>query len=346
MPKKKKQRECPEGTVPLIDVEGTTKDAGVLLGYAWQDALPRDADRWPTRAKPWWRHTVCKELVERIAPHLPVLYRGMAQGAGIPDDRVSTPVKCDPAHGCTSFAIHPRVTLEGRPISGQTKDTSFTRILQYQVLRLRLLDAPSALTLTYPGWLYGHGFVAGGCAIFRNSLYAGPGRGRLPYFVWGILALHCSDVEQVARLTKDYGVQEGAHCTVADEKGGIIGIEIGRGGVAILKPTRGIYTHANAVASGPKLAKHQETGSNYLEDSGHRAQRLWHCLELDSGRITAQLAFMAMCDHDGYPRSICPHEGKRSITTAAVVVEPARGLLHVCRGNPCQNWPETYALNM
>jgi len=341
--KKKPKRESPEGAVPLIDVEGTAYDAGVMLGYAWADTLKLDASRWPEGAVSWWMDKRFRKLVSRYAPHLPDLYKGMAKGAGVPEDRTGTPVA--PKEGsCTSFTIQPSASLDGQPISGQTKDTPISRSFRYQVLRLELTDAPSALTLTYPGWLFGHGFVAGGCSIFRNSLYVEAGEGLLPYFVWGLLALHSRTVEQAIELAKEHGVRDPAHCTVADEHGGAIGIEMGRGGIAAVKPRRGIYTHANAVVSGERLKKHEKKAEQYLQDSLHRQERLRSNLEPDRGRLTAQLAFMALCDHEGYPRSVCRHESRNSLTSAAVVAEPTRGLLHVSRGAPCQNWPVTYSL--
>jgi hypothetical protein len=55
---------------------------------------------------------------------------------------------------------------------------------------------------------------------------------------------------------------------------------------------------------------------------------------------------MCFADHSHYPLGICRHIDGVDIgcTTAAVVVEPTRGLLHVTRSNPCANWPVTYTL--
>lgn len=337
-------RPWPEGFVPLLDVEGNSRDAGVMLGYLWADALRLHADHWAADRRPWWQDKRFDRLISRYAPHLPELYRGMAKGAGVPAEKVSDAAPPQGRGACTSFALQPAATLDRQPISGQTKDTGSARWFQYQVLRLKLSDAPSALTLTYPGLLFGHGFVAGGCSIFRNSMYAGEAQGLLPYFVWGILALHCPTVEEVVELTKRYGVKNGGHCTAADARGGIVGIEWGQGGVAALKPKRGIYVHANAVVSGAKLGRHEKGWPFGRENSLHRETRLRARLEADRGRLTAQLAYMGLCDHVGYPRSVCRHQSLDELTTAAVVVEPTRGLLHVSRGAPCQNWPKTYCL--
>jgi hypothetical protein len=51
-------------------------------------------------------------------------------------------------------------------------------------------------------------------------------------------------------------------------------------------------------------------------------------------------------DHHNYPRSICRHASSPSDiqTTAALVVEPAHGLLHIIRGQACCGWAATYSL--
>lgn len=346
MAKEKLARRVPLGDVPVLDVAGTAFECGEMMGWAWASALKHGATCVPSGSKPWWatRAKPYRQLISKYVPHLPDIYRGMARGSGVPEELIGTRRPVEAACGCTSYALQPSATLDGIPISGQTKDTGTSRALLFVVLRMRLKDGPSALTLTYPGWLFGHGFVQGGCSIFRNSLFAGDGTGELPYTVWGLVALHCPTVDDVVAVTRQYGVRQGFHSTVADEHGGVVGIELGRGGMAFCKPKHGIYVHANAVTSGKRsLLKYEDSnrwapGNSILREARMRAR-----LEPDHGRLTAQLAYAATTDHEGFPASVCRHQGKGQ-TTASVVVEPTRGALHVCRGNPCQNWPRTYAL--
>ena len=72
--------------------------------------------------------------------------------------------------------------------------------------------------------------------------------------------------------------------------------------------------------------------------------RLRERLQADVGRLTPQLAYAALCDHTEFPFSICHHRGRESMTTASVIAEPLRGLLHVTRSSPCRNWPVAYRL--
>ena len=132
---------------------------------------------------------------------------------------------------------------------------------------------------------------------------------------------------------------------MADEHGGIIGVENGKGGPVFVKPKRGVYAHANCVIGGQRMRRY-EMGNDVFNrgDSLNRTERMNVRLGADRGRLTAQLAYAALCDHVGYPTCVCRHESRRALSGGSVIAEPTRGLIHVTRGNPCQNWPRTFAL--
>lgn len=340
-------RPIPQLGMPLIECEGTALECGEQLGGIWKATLLLESRQFKG-GRPWWRSRCYSPLVEKYCPHLPDVFRGMAKGAGIDENALGErALDEEAAAGCTSFALAPEVTLEGIPISGQTKDPSVARARELLVLRMKMSDAPSMLTLTYAGssWLFGHGFVEGGTAIFRNAMYMDkPSSGGLPYAIWGLLALHCTTIDELIELTDRHGVGEAFHVVVADGRGGIVGIEGGQGGIAYLRPEQGIYVHANAVLSDGRLRETEKDGLFTRADSVHRGQRLMERLRVDRGRLTSQLAYGALCDHDGHPLSVCRHQNMQACTGAAVIAEPTRGLLHVTRGAPCRNWPRTYSL--
>jgi hypothetical protein len=335
-----------EQPLALVSVSGTARSCGEQLGYIWAQDLRLYASRPGRSEQAWWKHKPYQRWIARLCPHLPDLYQGLARGAGLKEDAVGSRVTL-PAQssGCTSFAIAPSQTAAGQPISGQTKDTPVHRLFQFLVLRVKMSDAPSMLTLTYPGWLFGHGFVEGGCSVFRNSLWAGDPRGGLPHTAWGLLTLHCRTVDEAMKLTRDGGCDMGSHAAIADMHGGIVGMEITAKRLAFLKPRGGLYTHANAICGWAGGAKDERSDPHFQRDNSLlRQERMRSRLEAHGRRLTAALAFAAMADHEGHPHGICRHAGPQSSTTAAVVVEPARGLLHACRGRPCENFPQTFSL--
>lgn len=337
-----------QGPIPVLRVSGTALDCGLRLGELWGPAIRARADKPDTGTVPIFKNPLILRLFEHYVPSLVDLHRGMTRGAGIPEAKLFSvfPGGSAIGDGCTSFAVHPSVTKIGGPLSGQTKDTGAERIGQYQVLALRIEKGLQLLTLTYPGWLFGHGFAAGGCSVFRNSLSCGNPGGKLPYDIWGLLVHACPTVEEARKLTLDHGVMDGAHCAIADEHGGILGVESGSAGYAFLPPVNGIYTHTNHVMSGPPLSTVEKPPALGLDDSEHRQKRLYELLANEKGSLTGLSAFAALGDHAKYPTSICSDaRANCGMTTAAVVVEPTRRLMHVCRGLPCLNPPVTIHLD-
>jgi len=342
-------RRVPEGLFPLVDIQGPVAEAGRSLGYLWQDTLMYSASRCSSDIKPWWTCQPYRRLVSRYAPYLPAFYESMAKAANVPLWAVG--VDMEPSQhqrtteGCTSFAIQPGATLDRVPISGQTKDTPISRVYQYQVLRLKLSDGPSHLSLTYAGWLFGHGFITGGCAIFRNALYTPSPDHGLEYPLFGLIALHCPSVEDVIRIARDHGVRTSAHVVVADEAGNIAGLELTHTGTHVLKPRKGIYTHANCVFASKKDLKRETPIAHFSrKNSLCRPDRMRELLEANQGHLTAQQAMYALADGLNDPEGICRNLSDDVMTTAAIVAQPTRGLLHVTRGNPAQNWTQTYSL--
>ena len=329
----------------MIRCEGTAFECGENLGEVWRCEFAGDEKIWSS-SEPWWRVSTLRPLVDKYAPHLPDLFRGIAKGAKLPEYSIGGRT-ASLNEGCTSFAVSPKNTIDGFPISGQTKDTPSNRINRYRILNMKLTDAPSMLSLTYPGWLFGHGFVEGGCAVFRNSLYAGVSRaGVLGYAQWGLLATHCSTAGEAAGLAVEYGVRGvSAHCVIQDCAGGVVGLEIAEGGNGLLSDDGGVLVHANHVESGDEVGRFEKIDPDYLENSKYRKRKLFASLSAVKPELEARMIMKLLADHENYPEGICNHAREDYQTTAAVVAEPAKGLLHVLSGPPCRGELTTHSIN-
>ena len=334
--------------IPEIRVSGTVAEAGQALGQVWAESLRAEASGRTDDNCPWWRYSPYKQALERYAPHLPELYSNMAKGAGVPEDKlaVRAPVT-DSSGGCTSFAVAPPATLNGVPMSGQTKDGRTNKGRPFQVLALSLEDVPhSVLALTYPGEIFGFGFVTGGCAVFRNDLPVAEPKDGMPFYAWGLLARHCPSVDDVMRLTRDLGVGMSFHVAVADEAGNIVGIENGGAGTVFLEAENDIYVHGNAVVNDDALIQTEKDREPFTRvDSVLRRQVLGHALAANRTRLTPQLCYAAMMDHTGYPTSLCRHQAEdQARTNAIIIAEPTQRRVHVSKGPICQHWPRIHCL--
>ena len=115
-------------------------------------------------------------------------------------------------------------------------------------------------------------------------------------------------------------------------------------GHAVVEAADGILVHANHIVS--HLSLHETYDGPERSASYRRQERMTALLAAERGRLTAPLAMRCLTDHVNYPRSICRHSSGRGDiqTTAALVVAPAQGRLHVVRGQPCCGWPATHRL--
>ncbi len=335
------------GDVPVRRVSGNARACGETLGALWREALQARARAGDPRSVSMLGTPLIVRLFERHAPCLIDLHQGMAHGAGLAEADLKSVFAAGeaPAEGCTSFALQPAATLAGAPISGQTKDTPPDRIGRYEVLALSIRDGWNLLTLTYPGWLFGHGFLVGGCAIFRNALNGGDPGGALPFDVWGLLAHACPTVGHARELTLRHGVRDGFHVALADAAGGVLGVEAGQAGYAFLEPDAGMYVHANHMLSGPPLEAHAVAPYYGWDNSRFRQARMQACLDARRGQWDAAGLFAVCGDHEGYPDSLCSdRRAGDEMTTAAVVADPTHRRLLVSAGLPCQHPPREVSI--
>jgi isopenicillin-N N-acyltransferase-like protein len=337
-------------------VEGSAYDCGRQYAALVQQRHP-GFDRFLRRAG--WSSVLeggTRSLFERRAPYVLELDRGLADGAqGTAARREHEQAGAGPAagEGCTSFGVSGAVTLEGDPISGQTKDTPFDRAALYVALRLRVTGAPATLSVVYPGELLGYGFWSNGMSIFRNSLYSTAGAQRgLPMEQWAYLALASGSVHEAIELAQRHGIRGAGSCLLTDGRGESASVEFNAAGVNVVPAKDGIATHANHPEGSEtsrldcSWERHGYAPSE-RECSTWRMHGLWGLLHAERGRLTAQKALLLLGDHTNYPHSICRHEvggQPEQETTAAVVAEPVQGRLHVVRGQPCANRSVTYTI--
>lgn len=342
-------RRVPQGTVPLISVEGSAYDCGREYGEIVRARYP-GYERYLRQAPDWLRlDPGVRRLFERRAPFVPEIFRGLATDAPagvLPADAPAVGA-APPGDGCTSFGVSGAAALDGQPISGQTKDVSTGAAALFVVLRMRLTGGPTLLVLVYPGEVLGLGLWSTGMSLFRNALPStGSAAGGLTMEQWGLLALAGPGVPEAVELAERHGIRgQGSHL-ITDGSGAACSVEYNAGGTGVVWARDGIATHGNHPEA-PSTAPHADLGwvASERENSRYRMHGLHALLAAERGRLTPQRAMLLLADHTYYPQGICRHwiEGQPdSETVAAAVAEPLAGRLHVVRGQPCSNWAVTY----
>ena len=347
-------RLLPEGTVPLIAVEGTAEECGRQFAeYTLENHV--GYRRHLDNAYLWFTDFSTRErkLFEQHAPHILDIYKGLTAAGGPPAAGVEKAE--DDIWACTTFGLSGSVTLDGHPISGGTRDVHIAQVSKHVVLRMRIKDAPTILMHTYPANVLGQmGFWSTGMSLFTNALYSRePSREGLSAAQWGFMALASESGDQAVELARRYGIKGAGNCLISDPAGHSLSVEYNGGGIGVVPAKDGIATHGNhpeATETAPFQAEYLDKDypdQTVRKDTRYRMHGLWDLFNAERGRLTAQKAIQILADHTLYPRGICAHMIRGNPlrgTTAAIVAEPARGKIHATRSNPCCNWPVTYTI--
>jgi isopenicillin-N N-acyltransferase-like protein len=358
--------------LPLIVLRGTPFEIGRTFGREARRRIVQhlaNQMRLVAAVRPddpqWWRRELPAHLrpYEALAPHFVEEMHGVARGAdlgfeeiallnvrdelvGAPAPGAPTPRRTPAAEACTSFGCHGSATFDGRPVLGQTKDTPPPSQDLYVVTAAYQQGRPDLLQMPYAGEMGVFGLSSSGMSAFGNSLYVrGAATGTMPWSLFRRLTLEASSIEDVLGLIGRHGIATPGNLTIGDGTGRVVAVESTDRGVGVVEAQDGILVHANHIDS-PGLGDGEaydepERGASYRRQSRMRA-----LLEAERGRLTAPLAMRCLMDHANFPRSICRHAAVAGDlqTTAALVVEPALGALHVIRGQPCRGWTATYSL--
>jgi len=228
----------------MIAVEGTAYECGHRYGESVLERYP-GYRRYLDPAGAWRSPPVeVRRLFGQRAPYVLEVYRGLNDAVGSPASKHAANWSSSPEpDACTSFGVSGAVTADGKPISGQTKDTVVDSASLYIVLRMRIKGGPTILVLAYPGELLGYGLWSTGMSIFRNSLYCHSGDGRgLSMEQWGLLALAGTSVEEASELALKHGISTIANCLISDAAGRSVNVESNAGGVNVIPASEAIAT--------------------------------------------------------------------------------------------------------
>lgn len=338
--------------IPIVAIEGAAFDCGREYAEFALSEFPDFPDYLRLAIHDWdelQNNAGMMKLFERGCPHIIDVLRGMALTAR---GRVTESEESEEKRGeegCTSFFASGSLTVDGDRVTGQNKDTPYQRADLYVILRMRVKGAIPILTLAYPGELLGYGMWGNGAALFRNSLNSSAeAQSGLSMRTWGMLALAANSVGKAVDLGETHGIKGAGNVLYSDSNGNAVSVEFNAGGVEFVYPKDGILTHANHPV-GMKTAVYEHyPDPRERENSRYRELKLEESLADAGGKLTPKLAENALADHSAYPRGVCRHViGDKTDwgTTAAIVAEPAKGVLNVTKGNPCENTFKRYSLS-
>jgi isopenicillin-N N-acyltransferase-like protein len=355
-----------------IAVEGAPAERGRQYGRLAASLIHRCIasyrDVFEHRAGLAWPAAVAhaKRFVEAIGDFAPASLeemRGIADGAGVPLEAILV-LNCrselmfaaaqrrdeTPPGECTSFAVTPEASADGRMLIGQNWDwVPFAREACV-LLDVQRAEQPSFATIVEAGMLAKVGMNAAGLGLCTNTLVSArdanhPG---VPYHVMLRALLDAESVEDAQRLLGSVERALSANYVVADKAGHAMNFETIAGGKAEIHATRprnGLLAHSNHF-----LAPAFCDIDAYVANSPHSLTRLsdmWQGLQHAVRPSVARMQEV-LRSHAHAPNGICSHPDPAAhpmyarTTVASFIADVASGEFWFTDGPPCGAAYEAY----
>lgn len=241
--------------------------------------------------------------------------------------------------GCTALVVMPEVSATGDLIHAQNWDWRPECENTTVVLTIRRDDGPDILTYVEAGGLARCGFNGAGIAITGNNLQAGDETLRAPGIPLSIirrLALKSDNLADAMQAVASSGRTVSNNMIVSCATGGgeAFNLEAIPDEIFWIAPEDGLLVHANHFVSEAARARVRDTGLLAGIDSIFRDRRVRRRLEEAGDRVTRTDIEAALGDRFSEPRAVLrsprPGGGNQiSATVATILMEPARGTMHV-----------------
>jgi isopenicillin-N N-acyltransferase like protein len=355
--------------VPLIEVSGGPRERGRAYGEAARDlihfsvAYYREAFRFSSgldwteaceRAKAW------RAPVAAADPDLLTEVDAVAEGAGLRPEEVmalnargeivrnrDSGFNPEPADGCSSFALLPEATGDGRVYCGQNWD--WREGVEDTTVMLRIVQPPKPTVVLQveAGQIGRQGVNSAGIALNANGLDGAFGTPLgLPQPFLRRLILDQPDLKRA--LDVPYRIRQhiATNLLVTHRDGIAVDLETTpvthRWGYA----TDGILVHTNHYQYGvpPEIATGYRPSA---VDSLYRLPLIVRGLSGVRGASgpaeVRKIVQDTMSNHTGYPEAVCEHPDpllpavRRGKTVMSSLVDLTAGEYRVLSGNPCQH---------
>jgi isopenicillin-N N-acyltransferase-like protein len=235
--------------------------------------------------------------------------------------------------GCSAFVVGNDRAEGGRMLVGQNWDLATDNMPFVRLVHRRPSDGPRTWSLTLTGCLTLIGINDAGLAVGNTNLKTTDNRPGVQYLAILHRAIGCTSLDAAAEAIISAPRLAAHFYYLADAAGRATVVECSgkqdhRADVTLGTAVR--CNHAVSPAIRAIEAPHD------TDSTCHRQARLEHLLQSHKGAIGVADLKAMLSDHDGGDRAICRHDvPPRCISTnASVIMCPASGQIHACRGQP------------
>ena len=295
----------------------------------------------------------CIEFVEDYSPPMLEELLGMSRSSGVSLAelmmlQVRNQLRADADAACTSFSIAPSAGADRRALVGQNWDNDPALDPFTVVLTRRPEGEPTHMTITQAGLISYIGVSDAGIGVCLNTLPAPSRSLGVPHYftVRGIYQADC--LEEAVRAVRRAHRAIPANIILATPQGPA-DLEVTLDDVHVLVDSGdGIVTHTNHCVHPDLLSINDEFPE--LAQSGSRKIRVDTLFQEGDKPLALERLMDVLRDHDNYPGSICRHSSDDPVSgywtsVFSVIIDTGACLMHISRGNPCEQPYEQYKLN-
>ena len=283
--------------------------------------------------------------------------KGIAEGSGNPvDDIVAINSRMellghgtDISDGCTSFGINREATLRKENLIGQNWDFYSKQKDSLIILKIHQMNKPDILMMTEAGFVGKIGMNSKGIGVCLNAIQTGKQKQGVPTHVICRGILNSTNiVDAIGAITRSERAHS-ANYLIGNSSESIIDVEADPTNYDVIWDESGVLAHSNHILSN-KLVALKEVLRFVHPCTYIRKMRLDKLLKQNIGEITEDMIKGFLCDHEGYPDSICRHDNPsipeciRGSTVGSVIMNLSKKEFQVASGNPCCNGYQMYRL--
>jgi isopenicillin-N N-acyltransferase-like protein len=310
-----------------------------------------------TKEKAFAQSRLYIPFVEAYAPHLTQEIKGIAEGAKISiEEAYLLQVRAEftqltienktGSEGCTSFAIGKNRTEDGEVWVGQNLDLPpFYRDFGV-MLHITPEKGPVILCYSQIGSVAHAGINSAGIGWAANALYSSGWKPGVPRPILYRLILEKEDLPEAIRVVT--GAKRASSCNylLSHKSGEIKDLEATPEQYGVIDLQGDVMVHANHFVH-PEMIPFEKRPKDKLENSRFRENRFRQLVAEHRGKLTIDKLKEFLADHQLHPTAVCTHaEGNpwNMATIAAIIAQPASGIMHVALGHACEKGYVTYSI--
>lgn len=348
---------------PLVKISGTPHERGAQYGEAVGERIKKCLANYKAlflgaSGLEWGDAIATSHRFEKyISDYMPdaiLEMRGIAEGAGVPYDEILT-LNCRSEllfalpDGCTSIAVPEKASADGKPYIAQNWDWLISARDVTTIVEIRQDPLPSVLMVCEAGMVGGKGVNSAGVGVGLNALGVGKGQLGVPLHIMyrGINnARTISDaVDVVAKNTR----AGSGNFAIGSADDLFFHLEFSPDKFFPLIAVDDPLVHANHYLS-PILQADDTLKAATTCTFARYAAALKAAKRLN-GKLDKKGIWELLCDHRGYPDSVCSHEDMndsewiRYCTVYGIVIDLAERKIEVSAGNPCESARQEFVLS-